>query len=142
MGRPQPRARPLIQQLIGLRALPLTESVSIKRNRLRWTGRLQPTPASREYLVALDYGGRSRPTVTVLSPELKIPDGESLPHTFGGERLCLHYPGQWSGTAQLATVIVPWASEWLLHYELWLATGEWQGGGHEPGTTGAEQTGT
>jgi hypothetical protein len=32
----------------------------------------------------------------------------------------------------IATSIVPWASEWLLHYEIWRATGTWTGGGHEP----------
>ena len=31
----------------------------------------------------------------------------------------------------IATTTVPWAAEWLLHYELWLATdGTWCGGGH------------
>jgi hypothetical protein len=25
--------------------------------------------------------------------------------------------------------IIPWTSEWLLHYECWLATGKWHGGG-------------
>ena len=33
---------------------------------------------------------------------------------------------------QLATTIVPWCSEWLFYYELWLATGEWLGGGVHP----------
>ena len=32
----------------------------------------------------------------------------------------------------IAETIIPWASEWLLHYEIWLATGEWQGGGIHP----------
>jgi hypothetical protein len=30
----------------------------------------------------------------------------------------------------LAYTVVPWISEWLLYYELWLFTGEWTGGGH------------
>ena len=29
----------------------------------------------------------------------------------------------------LAETILPWASEWLAHYEGWLYTGEWKGGG-------------
>jgi hypothetical protein len=28
--------------------------------------------------------------------------------------------------------IVPWISEWLMYYELWLSTGEWLGGGIHP----------
>jgi hypothetical protein len=31
----------------------------------------------------------------------------------------------------IADTLVPWASEWLFDYELWLATGEWYGGGIE-----------
>jgi hypothetical protein len=33
----------------------------------------------------------------------------------------------------LAKAIVPWTSEWLLHYEIWLATGDWRGSGIHPG---------
>ena len=29
----------------------------------------------------------------------------------------------------IAKTILPWTSEWLVHYQLWLATGEWHGGG-------------
>ena len=27
---------------------------------------------------------------------------------------------------------VPWTAEWLLNYEIWLATGSWYGGGEWP----------
>ncbi len=33
----------------------------------------------------------------------------------------------------LADTILPWASLWLFYYEVWLATGEWVGGGEHPG---------
>jgi hypothetical protein len=56
-----------------------------------------------------------------------------LPHVFGGEDLCLYYEGEWTSEMALVETIVPWASEWLVHYELWLITGEWGGGGHQPG---------
>jgi hypothetical protein len=29
----------------------------------------------------------------------------------------------------LAMTVIPWISEWLYFYELWLVTGEWLGGG-------------
>lgn len=32
----------------------------------------------------------------------------------------------------LSTTVVPWTAEWLIHYEVWLATGQWTGGGHAP----------
>lgn len=30
--------------------------------------------------------------------------------------------------------VIPWTSEWLLHYEVWLATGDWHGRGEHPST--------
>jgi hypothetical protein len=32
----------------------------------------------------------------------------------------------------LCQTIVPWISEWLLHYEIWLVTGKWCAGGIHP----------
>lgn len=32
----------------------------------------------------------------------------------------------------ISRTLVPWAAEWLLHYEVWTITGKWHGGGHEP----------
>jgi hypothetical protein len=29
----------------------------------------------------------------------------------------------------LAKTIIPWIYDWLFHYEIWLATGDWTGGG-------------
>jgi len=71
------------------------------------------------------------PDVTVIAPRLEVPDGISLPHTFPSDRLCLYWRGQWDASMSIAKTIVPWTSEWLLHYELWQITGKWLGGGHE-----------
>ena len=131
MERRGPHAKTLIQQLVALRRLPLTTHVQLHRHQLRWEGRLQPTLYSDTYLVRIDYSGRGRPTATVESPVLDEPD-ETLPHTFAEGRLCLHFPDEWNASHLIARTVVPWASEWLLHYELWRATGDWHGGGHEP----------
>jgi hypothetical protein len=32
----------------------------------------------------------------------------------------------------IADSVVPWASEWLFFYEIWLPSGEWHGGGEWP----------
>ena len=32
----------------------------------------------------------------------------------------------------IADTIVPWTAEWLAHYEIWLATDDWRGGGVWP----------
>ena len=75
----------------------------------------------------------------MVSPELEHPDGEPLPHVYRGERLCLCYPGEWKSSQHIARTIIPWASEWLLQYEFWVATGDWHGGGHQsPSATDRE----
>ena len=70
----------------------------------------------------------------MLKPELIAPEGKGLPHTYHGKRLCLYYPGidDWRGDMLLSKIIIPWISEWLLHYEIWLVTEKWYGGGKHP----------
>ena len=43
--------------------------------------------------------------------------------------LCLYRTGQWVSGDLLVETIVPWTSEWLMHYEFWRATDEWLGSG-------------
>jgi hypothetical protein len=83
--------------------------------------RLQPTPASRTYTVRLVYRHGRRPRVTVSDPPLALhPGAKALPHVYPGDELCLYYPGQWNHDMLLAATILPWTTEWLIHYELWL----------------------
>jgi hypothetical protein len=125
--------RTLAQQMLGLARLPITTSVGIKRGRLQWTGQIQPTPLSVTYVVRVGYAiGRRAPRVTVVHPELRAEEVESLPHVYAEDNLCLCYPWQWDDGKLISRTIVPWAAEWLLHFEIWQATGTWHGGGHEP----------
>lgn len=95
-----------------------------------WTGKLHPSALSETYTVRIEYVPKKPPKVTVLDPALEIPHGEELPHVYPGEELCLCYPWEWDENQLIAHTVVPWASEWLLHYEIWKATGTWCGGGH------------
>jgi hypothetical protein len=123
----------LPQQMGGLARLELTTSVSVSHGLLHWTGMLQPTPLSATYGMELTYrGGNGAPEVRVVSPEIRAPEGRRLPHVYPGERLCLCYPGEWNTGKMIASTIIPWASEWLAHYEIWTFTERWHGGGHEP----------
>lgn len=110
--------------------------VRLVAGELRCLVALQPTPLSATYEVEIRYRPGHRPHISVLAG-LEVTPGKKLPHVFPGEELCLCYPGQWDGTDLLAHTTVPWTSEWLLYYELWKATGEWLGGGHEPRDKGA-----
>lgn len=53
---------------------------------------------------------------------------------YADNRPCLYWPrtAEWDGSMLLAEVVVPWTSEWLAHYEIWLATGKWHGRGIHP----------
>lgn len=95
------------------------------------TADLQPTPMSRHYSINIDYNLGVSPEVRVVTPKLQLhPEAEELPHTFPGDKLCLHLPGEWSPAMHIAKTTVPWTSEWLFYYEIWLITGNWHGGGH------------
>ena len=78
---------------------------------------------------------RNAPKIYVVRPEkLRLATGQDkLPHVFSTpeQQICLFYPGfkEWLPSNLLARTIVPWASEWLMFYELWLITGEWLVGG-------------
>jgi len=115
------------QQALGLRSVFPDSAVALSPRRLHWTGRLQPSELCRRYTVEIDYKRGHYPKVRVLAPELKADDAGFLPHTYNDLSLCLHDAGQWDESMLIVDTIVPWAAEWLLHYEVWLATNEWFG---------------
>jgi hypothetical protein len=83
------------------------------------------------YTVRVRQRHGRHPQVTVIKPRLEVrPGATSLPHVYPGDELCLFYPGQWKPDMLVAATILPWTAEWLMHYELWLVTGHWSGGGH------------
>lgn len=103
------------------------------RGRLTCTVALQPTEMSGTYTVEVSYKPGRRPAVRVRDPVLQTrPDVGGLPHVYVGDELCLNFPGEWDSTMSIGHTILPWACEWLLHYEIWLASGEWTGGGVHP----------
>lgn len=135
MAAPARRRISLTQQAIRLQTVyPHLERPLVQRGRLLWAIPLQPTPISLTYTVAVDYKEHEPVRLYVLEPELVTRPGKELPHTFTDDgSLCLHYREFFAADDFIADVLVPWASEWLLYYELWLATGEWHGGGIEHG---------
>ncbi len=90
------------------------------------------------YQVEITWDGYAlRPTVRVLHPELQDLPDKKVPHVFPDMSLCLHMRDEWRPEMLISKSIIPWTSEWLLFYELWLVTGEWLGGGHEVGSEDA-----
>jgi len=126
----------LAQQRLALAQMPITSSVTVAQSRLLWRGELQPSPLSRTYWLSLRYrGGNRTPAVTVVEPQIRTSDVQELPHVYPGDELCLCYPDEWNATKLIARTMVPWAAEWLLHFEIHSVTGRWHGGGHESART-------
>jgi hypothetical protein len=71
----------------------------------------------------------------MLNPKMQRRDGRLPEHIYPNGSLCLYYPkrGEWTDGMLLADSQLLWAIEWLFHYEVWLATGVWEGGGVHPG---------
>lgn len=127
------------QQAARIRLLFPQFRVKRRGGQLVIQGQIQPSPASRSYRVRITFRIGYSPRVYVESPELvSNANGDPPPHRFSlpGNPLCLFYTKgwEWSGHQYIADTIIPWASEYLLFYELWLATGEWFGGGIAHGT--------
>ena len=107
---------------------------------LLWRGRVMPAEYTDAYEIEVNYRTDTslvpRPKVFVTRPLLQSRDGVGCPHRHGDQEPCVYYhPGnEWRPDMLLAHTIVPWASRWLYFYEIWLATGQWMGGGipHEP----------
>lgn len=130
---------PLFTQAIKLKqAFPQSSIRRLRRQILVWEGEIQPSTLSDVYQLRISYRLGKRPTVTVYGDNLQRVDDPELPHHFHADperkqiQMCLHLPGEFNDRMLLVKTILPWASEWLLHYEVWLATGEWYGGGVHP----------
>lgn len=129
------RPLPLAAQVMRLRQLFPESMIQYKGHEtIVWKGSLQPTPLSRPYLLRLDYKLKKWPKIWLMNPPLETRDGERAPHLYIDDSLCLFHPSykEWSSDKLIADTIIPWASLWLYYYEIWLATGNWHGGGEHP----------
>lgn len=122
-----------VQQGHLLRRYPHSRVVR-RRERLIWSGTLTPTEYTATYELLIDHQIGKPPLVYVARPRLRLVDGQGLPHVYPLNTLCLFLGNrEWHESIPIADTLVPWASEWLLFYELWLATGgQWLGEGEHP----------
>ena len=102
---------------------------------LTWIGKVTPSPLSETYTLRIYYKYNKGAKVYVLNPKpLILAAGETeLPHVYSTpeQQLCLYYPKdkEWDTSMLYVKTLIPWACEWLCHYELWVCTGTWHGGG-------------
>jgi len=126
---------PLTIQAYKLQSYFPDSKCSIRNNTLTWKGFLQPMVLSLKYWIKLVYQKDTHPDVYVLDPKpLIFAEGKTkLEHVYNTKKqhLCLYYrkANEWDASMFIANTIIPWTSEWLLHYEVWVATGVWHGGG-------------
>jgi hypothetical protein len=92
---------------------------------LTCNGYIQPDEESIKYKVQIKYQGGA-PKVFIRSPKI---DYNSKIHVYDDKSLCLYYPKEdpWNNKKHLYDTIIPWVSEWLVYYELFLLTGKWLG---------------
>lgn len=127
IGRTAMRWPELVPQIVGV------------DNALAWIGPLRGFQMSYQVQVQWDWKKpRSLPYVFVLDPPLRARAGGrfvDIPHLiYDGNvpehsALCLFDPEkvEWNDTMWISDTTIPWASEWLHHYELWHVDGVWRG---------------
>ncbi len=111
----------------------------IRDSTLYWKGNIRPSTLSRYYKIKIIYHVASMRPKVILYGNVPGIDRPDFPHHFKIDRekkkveLCLHMPYEFDGRKQIiGDSIIPWTQEWLYFYEIWLATGNWCGGGHSP----------
>lgn len=125
----------LILQEMHLRKIfPASKITRHREQKLVFEHIIQPSPNSNKYKVRIEYQRNKGIRVFVIEPKLDFyKEEEFLPHVYSTseQRLCLYYPNriEWNVSKLFVDTILPWTSEWLFFYELWLITGEWLGGG-------------
>lgn len=137
MAKEKNKIHPLnmAMQLNGLGSIMNKSIIKFNQNSLQFEYIVTPSPLSAVYKIKVEYTRGLYPEIYVIEPQkLKLfPGRTTLPHVYSTsqQRLCLFYrkSREWNSSMYLSNSIIPWTSEWLLHYECWLATGEWHGGG-------------
>ena len=99
-----------------------------------WEGPWRPSELGDEYTVSISYEQGFRPRIAIIEPALALAPGKKeLPHTYGGQNnICVHRPEEWHKGLAIADTIMPWLSQWLYFYEIWVVTGKWFGKGTHP----------
>jgi hypothetical protein len=105
---------------------------------MSWVGPLRGFQQPYWIGVSWSFQTLEKPHVQLIDPPLKPRKGaryEEIPHLIYYDDkpelspLCLFDPDghEWKPTMLIADTTVPWAADWLKHYEFWLYDGIWRG---------------
>jgi len=109
---------------------------TVVANELVCRGTVQPTPLGQCYRTVIWYVGGRKPRVFLPGGQIRRRNPEEpIPHTYSDDEPCLFFPksSEWKPDMKIAASVVGWLILWLHYYEIWLATGEWLGGGIDHG---------
>jgi hypothetical protein len=130
---------PLVHQELTIKHVFPDSTIKRCANKsLIWVGQLRPTPLSKSYSIKIILE-KGKVEVLIIDPVKleRYPGKIFLPHVYSTpkQKLCLFFPDgkEWNNGKLIVDTIIPWASEWLYFYEIWLITGNWFGGGTEHG---------
>lgn len=117
-----------------------TEFPKVEILKKQWDGfeiiiQVQPTPISAVYDVKIIYTENTWVRIFIINKVLEVAKNrEKLPHVYNSKKqqLCLYSPSkkEWNSYNYIIDTIIPWTSDWLYYYELWIPDGQWLGGGH------------
>lgn len=119
------------RQAFALRSVFPDTRPTVRRGYLSWEGKVRPHALADEYLLQLTAHDSKPARVFVVAPQLRPNSEGLLPHVWGDGSLCLNRFGDWSPGMLMTDTVIPWACEWLVAYEFWLATNSWLGDGPE-----------
>lgn len=119
-----------------LKSFPNVQILRAKGNSFTIIIVIQPTEISKKYDIKIEFDKYDGVKVYVINETLKVAKNRTkLPHVYSHseQKLCLYSPGkeEWNREKLIVSTIIPWTSDWLFYYELWLSNGKWLGGGHD-----------
>jgi hypothetical protein len=101
---------------------------SIKDGKLVCRGKISSPDYLNIYYVEITYRVGSIPFCKILEPTSIVPCLEI--HMADDRSLCLYFPEElkWNDSLKISDYFVPWLSEWVLYYEIYLRNGgKWLG---------------
>lgn len=125
-------------QLFSLKSL-FPESLGfVERGKLKWSfDSFQGSPISKVYRIEIEGRPGEKPGVWLSGGAINDDNAREAPHKYGVDevgpriRVCLDR-FDWKSDQLYSETYIPWAMEWIMHFEIWCATERWTGGGVHP----------
>ena len=125
-------------QLINLMRMIPESSGSLEKADIRSTyDGFRASSCSGVYRIEIEGKREGKPIIWLSGGSIDRQSAKEAPHKFGidenGPRiqLCLDR-FNWQPDQLYSQTYIPWAMEWIIHFEIWRLTGKWTGGGIHP----------